>query len=162
MSGAMFGPSKTLKLTSSRAGQPPRAGQAHCHDSRALGRPPGLLLPLSSPTLQRSSESAGYSHGSPGRCPMPCGRGWPWNPGVEYSPERHTGLPFVIWGAAGMVITPNVEKTSSLGSVVAPFLLGSLTCWEPWTVPGAADIVETTIVIWKKGPGSLKTLRKSL
>lgn len=71
MSRAKFGLSKILKLTSSRSGQPPRAGQAHCHDSISLGGLPGLLLHLSSPTLQKSSESAGYSHRSPGRCPIP-------------------------------------------------------------------------------------------
>ena len=158
MSRAMFGPSKILKLTSSRSGQPPRAAQAHCHDSISLGGLPGLLLRRSSPTLQKSSESAGYSHRSPGRCQPPCGRCWPWKQWVEYCLEWLVGFLFAIWGATGRVMTPNAEKATSPGSVVAPFLLRSLTCWGPWTDLDAPVVMETKIVIWRKGPVSLKTL----
>lgn len=146
MSRAMFGPSKTLQLTSSRAGQPPRADQAHSHDSISLGRLPGRLLPLSSPVLQKSSESAGYSHGSPGRCPILL-----WKKLVLKSGSGiFTGMTY------SSSLSPSAEMAASPGSLVAHFLLGPLTCQRPWTDLGVAGIVKTKIVIWRKRQGSLK------
>lgn len=155
MSRAMFGPSKTkLKLTSSGAGQPPRAGQPHSHDSISLGRLPGLLLLLSSPTPQTNSESTGYSHGSPGRCPVPLWeikRNIPWNDVQVFSlSSEESGN------------DPHLETATSPGSLAALFLLRPLTCWGPWTDLDASVVKKAKIVIWRKHPGSLKTLHTVL
>lgn len=125
-SRAMFGPSETLKLPSSRAGQPPRAGQAHSHDSISLGRHPGLLLPQPSPTLQKSSESAGYSHGSPGRYPIPWWKKLVLKPGSGISPRMTYSSFFSLRSES--VITSNAGMITSPGSVLAHFLLRPLTC----------------------------------
>lgn len=61
------------------------------YDSLLLGGLPSLLLPLPSPAPQKSSESAGYSHGSPGRCPILLWKRLTLQPGRAAFPEMTYG-----------------------------------------------------------------------
>ena len=154
MSRAMFGPSKTLKLTSSGAGQPPRASRPHSHDSISLGRLPGLLLPLSSLTPQKSSEMQVTPMGHLADAQSHCGKSGGIFPGMTCG--------FSLCHPSSQAMTPQSEMATSPGSPVALFLLRSLTCWGPWTDLDASVVKKTKIVIWRKHPGSLKTLHTVL
>lgn len=158
MSRAKFGLSKILKLTSSRSGQPPRAGQAHCHDSISLGGLPGLLLHLSSPTLQKSSESAGYSHRSPGRCPIPLWKTLALKTVSGILPGMTCSFSLCHLRSHWHGDDPQCREAylswvsgSTLSSQIT-HLLGAVTDLD------APVVMETKIVIWRKGPVSLKTL----
>lgn len=143
----MFGPSKTLKPTSNRTGQPPRAGQAHSQDPGSLGTLPAyrsLLPPQHCRKFRKCSFLPQVTLQMP-NLPMeeagPETREWntPWN----------DSLLFVIGGATSKMTTSNVEMATSPGCVVISsqptHLLG------PWTDLGAGGILETKIVVWRKG-----------
>lgn len=109
----MFGPSKTLKLTYSRAGQPPRASQAHSHDSISVGRLPGLLLPLPPQYYRKVQQVQVTPTGHLADTQPLYGRGWSRIfPRMIYRSLQSEG-----------VITPNAGVTTSPGSVLAHFLL---------------------------------------
>lgn len=107
MSRAMFGPSKTLKLTSSGAGQPPRASRPHSHDSISLGRLPGLLLPLSSLTPQKSSEMQVTPMGHLADAQSHCGRSGGIFPGMTCG--------FSLCHPRSQAMTPNQRWQPLLG-----------------------------------------------